>query len=345
MFPSCSDPKSFTKFPKFPLEIQRLVWEFASFEHRHVPVAVRRCHSLSKQVTGEDEVKQLVRFRSDTPIPTLFSVCRESRKEAKRHYKKALVAEHNFRFFSLGLTPRFYINPHSDVMCPVGDIFGDIPKMFVAAMHNAQCQNIALDQSQWGELADAFNRADGLETWLNCIVRPPHALKSITLYAGAGYGTPYKDGSRGFPHTISSRDWNTLRKTDKCTLGVVIAELHRMITRYRDLSPKMIRDRHDVEKGLADPPPHLLLARIPVFHKLATEVLEKWTPPRLRLVMHALPDSLTSVLSARNPYVTWHCGVEGCANCPARTPMIDFWREEEGGEVGGRDEGGVDLDY
>ncbi|KAF5875321.1 uncharacterized protein Bfra_003776 [Botrytis fragariae] len=317
MFSSRSSPKSFTKFPKLPLEIQRLVWKFASFERRHVPVAVKRRHHLSKQVTGEDESKQLVRFRSDTPIPTLFSVCQESRLEAKRYYKKTLVAEHNFRFFSISLTPRFYINPHCDVICPVGDLFGDVTVMLVAAMHKAQCQSIALDQSQWGELADDFNGPVHLDQWLTSIVRPPHALKLITLYAGANYGTPYKDGSRGFPHTISSVDWNTIRKTDKCTLGVVISDLHRSITRYRDLVPKMVQDRRDVEKGLADPPTHQLLARLPVFHHLSTEVLEKWTPPRLRLLMHAVPESLGWILRSKNPFEVWHCGVEGCPNCPS----------------------------
>ncbi|TGO41047.1 hypothetical protein BHYA_0027g00240 [Botrytis hyacinthi] len=315
MLSSRSGPKSFTKFPELPLELQRLVWKFASFERRHVPVAKKGCHSLSKQVTGEDETKQLVRFRSDTPIPTLFSVCRESRLEAKRYYKRALGAEHNFRFFSISLIPRFYINPHCDVICPVGDLFGDITIMLVAAMHKVQCQSIALDQSQWGELADEFNGPAGRDQWLTSIVRPPHALKSITLYAGTDCGTPYTDGSRSFPHTISSVDWDTIEKTDQCTLGVAITDLHRSITTYRDLVPKMVKDRHDVEKGLVDPPTHQLLARLPVFHHLETEVLEMWTPPRLSLLMHAIPKSLSGIMKSKNPFEVWDYEGGGCQNC------------------------------
>ncbi|TEY34593.1 hypothetical protein BOTCAL_0624g00030 [Botryotinia calthae] len=315
MFSSSSGSKSFTMFPKLPLEFQRLVLKFASFEHRHVPVAAKNQHSLSRQVTGENKSKQLVRFRSDTPIPTLFSVCRESRSEAKRHYKKALVTEHNFSFFSIGLTPRFYINPVSDVICPVGDVFGDITIILMAAMHKAQCQNIALDQSQWGELVDDFEGPSNVDQWMCSSVRPPHSLKSITLYRGAGYGTPYKDGSRGFPHNISSVDWNTTRKKDKCTLGFMITELHRSITRYRDLIPKMVQDRHDVERGRVSPPPHPLLTRLPIFFDLSTKVLEEWTPPRVTLLMHGVPNSLTSVLTSRNPFEIWHCGVRWCPDC------------------------------
>ncbi|TGO83561.1 hypothetical protein BPOR_0627g00050 [Botrytis porri] len=320
MSTSRSGRESFTEFPKLPLELRRLVWKFASFERRHVPVAAKRHHFLSKQVTGEEESKQLVRFRSDTPIPTLFSVCRESRLEAKRYYKKALVAEHNFVFFSIGLTPRFYINPHCDVICPVGDLFGDITVMLVAAMHKAQCQSIALDQSQWGELAYEFNGPAHLDQWLTSIVRPPHALKSITLYSGANYGTQYRTGSRGFPHTITSVDLDTIQKEDKCALGNVITELHRSITRYRDLVPKMVKDRHDVEKGLADPPTHQLLARLPVFHHLETRVLELWTPPRLSLLMHAVPESLSRIMKSKDPFEVWDCEIGGCQKC--------MWRVE-----------------
>ncbi|KAF7916962.1 uncharacterized protein EAE98_010393 [Botrytis deweyae] len=319
MFSSHSRPKSFTRFPELPLELQRLVWKFASFERRHVPVAAKRCHSLSKQVTGEDETKQLVRFRSDTPIPTLFSVCRVSRVEAKRYYKKALVAEHNFRFFSIGLAPRFYINPHCDVICPVGNLFGHITVMLVVSMHKAQCQSIALDQSQWGAPGNQFIGSAALDQWLTSIVRPPHALKSITLYAGTDYAASYayEDGSRGFPHIVSSIDWNTIQETDQCALGIAITDLHRSITRYRDLVPKMVQDRHDVEKGLAGPPTHQLLTRIPVFHHLSTEVLEKWTPPRLSLLMHAIPKSLSGIMGSKNPFETWHCE-RGCLNCFSR---------------------------
>ncbi|KAF7947346.1 uncharacterized protein EAE97_004595 [Botrytis byssoidea] len=315
MLSSRSGPKSFTKFPELPLELQRLVWKFASFERRHIPVAAKGCHSLSKQVTGEDGTKQLVRFRSDTPIPTLFSVCRDSRLEAKRYYKRALVAEHNFRFFSISLVPRFYINPHCDVICPAGDFFGDITVMLVAAMHKVQCQSIALDEPQWGGLFTEINGPAYFDQWLTSIVRPPHALKSITLYSGAKYETPYTDGSRGFPHTISSVDWDIIQKTDQCALGVAVTDLHRSIMRYRDLIPKMVKDRHDVEKGLMDPPTHPLLARLPVFHHLETQVLELWTPPRLSLLMYAIPNSLSGIMYSKDPFEVWDCGVGGCQNC------------------------------
>ena len=315
MFSSSSGSKSFTRFPELPLELQRLVWKFASFERRHVPVAVKNQYSLSRQVTGENKSKQLVRFRSDTPIPTLFSVCRESRLESKKHYKKALVAEHDFLFFSIGLIPRFYINAVSDVICPVGDVFGHTTIILIAAMHKAQCQNIALDQSQWGELVDDFEGPSNVNQWMCSTVRPPHSLKSITFYRGAGYGTPYKDGSRGFPHNIASVDWNTTLKKDKCTLGFMITDLHRAITRYRDLIPKLVQDRHNIEQGLMPPPTHPLLTRLPIFHDLSTKVLEEWTPPRMSLLMHGVPDSLSCILTSKNPFESWHCGVRRCPDC------------------------------
>ncbi|THV51703.1 hypothetical protein BGAL_0101g00050 [Botrytis galanthina] len=320
MLSSRRGSKSFTKFPELSLELQRLVWKFASFERRHVPVAAKRCHLLSKQVTGEDKAKQLVRFRSDTPVPILFSVCRDSRLEAKRYYKKVLVAEHNFRFFSISLTPRFYINPHCDVICPVGELFGDITIMLVAAMHKVQCQSIALDESQWGGLVTDTNGPAYLDQWLTSIVRPPHALKSITLYSGANYATPYTDGSRGFPHTISSVSWDPIEEIDKCALGLVITDLRRSIVTYKDLVPKMVQDRHDVEESRASPPTHQLLARLPVFHHLSTEVLEMWTPPRLTLLMYAIPKSLTLILMSKNPFEVWDCDIGGCQKC--------LWRVE-----------------
>ncbi|KAI9644245.1 hypothetical protein NHQ30_007600 [Ciborinia camelliae] len=113
------------RFEEFPLEIQLDIWKYASFLPRAVAIDV-------KKLGGGYEPENLKWFRwtSTTPVPALFSVCRISRLEAMKYYKRCFVAKQHSDFgFEISLVPRFYINPESDIICPVyrSDMINNLP--------------------------------------------------------------------------------------------------------------------------------------------------------------------------------------------------------------------------
>jgi hypothetical protein len=76
-------PEIFKKFSKFPIKIRRKIWRSTFPRPRFIDTS-DRCNSNDYQV-----------FSSHSN-PIALSVCRESRDEARKHYKLRLMGLHAF---------------------------------------------------------------------------------------------------------------------------------------------------------------------------------------------------------------------------------------------------------
>lgn len=305
--------KTFNKFLKLPLEIQRNVWLFASFERRFVSVAIKRLHTLRRLVIMENEDYELFRFRSDTPVPALFSVCKESRSEATKHYKKVIVAKHNFSYFSIELIPRFYVNPDCDTICPVGEYFLLAQHKILEAMRCSKIQSIALDESQWDDQVAAWKNPLRLSLWVRGLTHPPYPLRSVMLYVGPNNGTPYTTGSRRSSKDLLPRYWDSLVPRQQCALASIVSRFSRNIAMLRQQIPWAIQRRLAKSRGL--PSPALVGSAMMQKSLDQHENLEDWVAPYIQLMVDKIPSRMNSLLWCNEPFASYRCDDATCRIC------------------------------
>ncbi|KAI9644248.1 hypothetical protein NHQ30_007603 [Ciborinia camelliae] len=257
-------------------------------------------------------------FRCDTPMPALFSVCREARMEAKKHYKKAIVANHTFKFFSVPLVPRFYTNPDCDTICPVGPYSKPEQKVLLDAMNCSQMQTLALDETQWNNIlcpkAPTGSEDYSVETWLEGATNPPRPLKSVVLFMGPRATKLYKNGPGSAYGDIWPHNWESLSPQQKCALCAAISKFKRYIVRLRDGIQQQIRI--DVITKIYDIP------RLPIAFPRGTtrsipgspESLKIWSPSRIELMIDNVPAKVRRLLGPEEllPYL---CDDTTCKVC------------------------------
>ncbi|ESZ90611.1 hypothetical protein SBOR_9008 [Sclerotinia borealis F-4128] len=139
-------PTSFTVFEKLPLEMQCDIWKFASFLPRAVAIEVKNFNN-----GYEPASLKWFRWTSTTAVPALFSVCRASRHEAEKYYKRSFVAKQHSDFgFEITLVPRFYINPESDIICPlVKTMSTRHGLLFSENIRDLELKHVGLDDGAW----------------------------------------------------------------------------------------------------------------------------------------------------------------------------------------------------
>ncbi|CAG8962146.1 hypothetical protein HYFRA_00005192 [Hymenoscyphus fraxineus] len=74
------DTSTFTFFPKLPSELRLAIWDFAAF------VEPRVVEFSSQLITPDDEPACIGYIFSRTPLPSILSICHESREVALRYY-------------------------------------------------------------------------------------------------------------------------------------------------------------------------------------------------------------------------------------------------------------------
>lgn len=306
---------TFTRFPELPFELRQLIWLFASFNHRTIPIAVKRLHSLKRSITGEFQEHPLYRFRSDIPIPALFSVCKGARSEAKKHFKRAVGASYTFRFFSITLLPRFYTNSACDTICPVGPYSLPMQKKLLEGMHRSQLQHIAFDDSHIDINFSSTGLPLAVRSWIQGITRPPHPLKSVTLFIVPRNITPYRTGSRTSFADPSPFDWNDLSPHQQCTLCVAISRFARTVATLRHVIPHQIV--HDDLREASGLPRELLLFSDLGAIKVcgSPESLRAWTPPRLVSLVRNIPTVVGSLLNSGFSSRPYCCDSGVCRAC------------------------------
>lgn len=73
--------KSFTLFPRFPVELRNMVWDLAACDPRIVEIG-------GYQTKNKRMRKKEFRFTSKTLVPSVLHVCSESRACGVKHYEK-----------------------------------------------------------------------------------------------------------------------------------------------------------------------------------------------------------------------------------------------------------------
>ncbi|CZR52636.1 uncharacterized protein PAC_02513 [Phialocephala subalpina] len=81
--PAPATPDTFTLFPKLPLELRNIIWLFALPPSRHVKFRNRR---ILQDLVESSVCYDNIRLNASTKIPTILSVCSESRAVALVHY-------------------------------------------------------------------------------------------------------------------------------------------------------------------------------------------------------------------------------------------------------------------
>ncbi|QSZ33303.1 hypothetical protein DSL72_002891 [Monilinia vaccinii-corymbosi] len=312
------DAKTFTRFSKLPLELRTMIWSFASFHRRTLPVEVKRLHRLKRAVVGHADDYSLFRFRSDIPIPALFSVCRESRSEAKKHFKRALEAHHTFRHFSLTLLPRFYTNPACDTICPVGFYSVSHHRKLLAGMQQSQLHHIAFDESQLDATLRAAEHPLIMRTWMENIAQPPAPVHSLTLFVGPHPRTPYRAGSRAsYADDVGPANWDSLTPAQQCSLCVAISRFTRTVAALRKAVARQMghdevrRESRLPREILPSSSRHLLMERLCG----DAESLEDWSPPRLELLVHRVPAWVGKLLRSDRLEDFYRCWDGLCKPC------------------------------
>ncbi|KAG4427594.1 hypothetical protein IFR05_016922, partial [Cadophora sp. M221] len=139
---------AFTRFNDFPLEIQRLIWHFASQEPRTVELRRSDLDYLLKQNT-----ERRPGIWSIAQIPAVLHTCCESRLEGLKSYELA--------FGTHEMEARVYVNFESDIVfmgrrCPIKNIISwDDPRA------NIKYRLLESDCEKIRRLAIRFDRSWG----------------------------------------------------------------------------------------------------------------------------------------------------------------------------------------
>ncbi|ESZ92885.1 hypothetical protein SBOR_6748 [Sclerotinia borealis F-4128] len=138
------DEVDFHQFAKLPPEIQLMIWDFACYHSRTVPVWVTDKDTLKRAMTGDIRNRMAYRFATDSPALAIMQVCWESRLAAMKVYKRIF---HTFADF-----------------CPILNYY--------------KIANIAIDDvtspryTIWGR--DSWRKFEGVPEWVG-----PHVKNTI----------------------------------------------------------------------------------------------------------------------------------------------------------------------
>ncbi|CAD6442400.1 4309731f-f8b6-489f-b173-f4663c51de3e-CDS [Sclerotinia trifoliorum] len=293
--------KRFTKFPQLPAELRSQVWLFASFHRRRIPVAVKDLHRLEGPHIMQDKEHQLFRFRCDTPIPALFSVCKEARREAKKHFQKVMVAKHTFSFFSMTLIPRFYTNPVCDRICPIGDY--DLPKQqaLLASIKSSGIKSIALDESQWCDmLSPSWRTSSGLGLWVEGTTDVSNSIQSIWLYFSASTYTSHKPSPKSsVKGTPFIPDWDQINHYHQCAVTYMLSKFFRHLCYLRRWVQQVVdREANGINRGFGRE--KVTFATRVYKSEIDTATLKDWIEPRVQLIADNLPPHFTRFLLTKD---------------------------------------------
>ncbi|KAH6712804.1 hypothetical protein BKA61DRAFT_675060 [Leptodontidium sp. MPI-SDFR-AT-0119] len=108
----------FTFFPKLPLELRLRIWKDVSFLPRLVDTKARHLGQINGIVTSAD----LTGWRSTLPVPSIFHVFQESRKEGLRHYKLEFGSKLSSSWISVNIPAKVYVNFNADVVLLFGPL-------------------------------------------------------------------------------------------------------------------------------------------------------------------------------------------------------------------------------
>lgn len=177
-----ADHRSFTCFPKLPIELRLKIWKDVCHLPRYVDIWTGY-HRVYKD-RGEQILSAFTRHVTLCGVPAVLHTTRESRKEALEHYTLAFGSNQTLHYgIQLSIPPRIYVDWKSDIICPMAVINSrsnwHADMLEIAGI--AGVSQIALNLAEWGE-----DDPDDLDD-LNLAELCP-SVKEIILYH---LDTPY----------------------------------------------------------------------------------------------------------------------------------------------------------
>jgi hypothetical protein len=102
--------KSFTRFPRLPLELRFQIWKHASFHARNVDITASYAPSNLSTAWDLRSLGNIFYYISACPPPSLLSVNRESRSVALKHYTLDFGVQPILSDPENAVPPRIYMN-------------------------------------------------------------------------------------------------------------------------------------------------------------------------------------------------------------------------------------------
>lgn len=109
----------FAYFPKFPLELRNIVWEYASNQPRNLDIWAPTIGSITSRwsLQSPTEEFKIFKYYTTCPVPSVLQASRESRAVALKFYKLSFEITVEFEphdTFAINIPPRIYCNPGID---------------------------------------------------------------------------------------------------------------------------------------------------------------------------------------------------------------------------------------
>jgi hypothetical protein len=120
-----AEGQTFTRFPKLPLELRNIVWEYASNQPRNLDIWASTTGTITFQRSSEAQKYEYYAFKYYTtqPVPGILHASQESRTAALQFYDLSfgigLTFESNDNL-TFNSAPRIYRNFGADRICPMG---------------------------------------------------------------------------------------------------------------------------------------------------------------------------------------------------------------------------------
>ncbi|KAF7887714.1 hypothetical protein EAF00_010008 [Botryotinia globosa] len=125
---------------RFPADIESMIFEEACYNKRIV--WIRESYFVATG-RGYSEIMWCSRFRSNEPVPAIMHVNANAREIALRHYKTGFTIQQDFNKVDPPEIEnhRIYLNPTSDIVCPVGKRY----RYFVKCLKDLKVEKVAMD--------------------------------------------------------------------------------------------------------------------------------------------------------------------------------------------------------
>jgi hypothetical protein len=116
--------RTFTRFPKLPLELRNMIWEFTANVPRNIDVWAPIIEDMSFHWKEDDDhmVFKPFRFCTSRPVPSILHVNKESRAIALRFYQLSFDThvEPGGYYLKITYPATIYLNFDVDRICPMG---------------------------------------------------------------------------------------------------------------------------------------------------------------------------------------------------------------------------------
>ncbi|KAM0150352.1 hypothetical protein ACHAQE_008606 [Botrytis cinerea] len=186
---------TFHSFPKLPAELREMIWKEACRDERTVTVFSSDRVLDAEHTKGHGDLPFFT-FRSLNSIPGVLHADRESRFIGMKIYMPVFDTRSEFPLvteMSDRTAPSIWINPSTDIICPMTSMIDDQPETLSKKMCDAKVERIALNDcsfqrsasipcDKWGTFSSQSS-----PFWMN------EHIREVTIYTSRYLVAPDDD--------------------------------------------------------------------------------------------------------------------------------------------------------